>query len=178
MNNIHQYPESVLCDLACMILSNITAYTAPCLELLKLEVEVTPIDDKGGYYPPQSRSVTAPPPHPILLLHRKQFLLSRCLWMPLPPPLQKGANEKDNCTSSEASLQTSVLSVFDRAPSSITEEKEYRHQKDGSSSFPPHYPFSTRSSDSAKYEYALASLLPFTEHPDTIRRGGVASTIK
>jgi hypothetical protein len=64
MNNTHQYPESVLCDLACMILSNITAYTTPCLELLKLEVEVTPMDDKGGYYPPQSRSVTAPPPSP------------------------------------------------------------------------------------------------------------------
>jgi hypothetical protein len=47
-----------------MILSNITAYTAPCSELLKLEVEVTPIDDKGGYYPAQSRSVTAPPPSP------------------------------------------------------------------------------------------------------------------
>jgi len=59
-----QYPESVLCDLACMILSNITAYTTPCLELLKLEVEITPIDDKGTYYPPQSRSVTAPPPSP------------------------------------------------------------------------------------------------------------------
>jgi len=59
-----QYPESVLCDLACMILSNITAHTTPCLELLKLEVEVTPINDKGGYYPPQSRSVTAPPPSP------------------------------------------------------------------------------------------------------------------
>src|SRR5258706_3048909 len=59
-----QYPESVLCDLACMILSNITAHTTPCVELLKLEVEITPMDDKGGYYTPQSRSVTAPPPAP------------------------------------------------------------------------------------------------------------------
>ena len=59
-----QYPESVLCDLACMILSNLTAYTTPCLELLKLEVEVIPIDNEGRYYPPQSRSVTAPTPTP------------------------------------------------------------------------------------------------------------------
>jgi hypothetical protein len=27
-------------------------------------------------------------------------------------------------------------------------------------------------------EFPLAKLVPFTEHPDTIRRGGVASTIK
>jgi len=59
-----QYPESVLCDLACMILSNFTAYTTPCLELLKLEVEVIPTDNEGGYYPPQSRSLTAPTPSP------------------------------------------------------------------------------------------------------------------
>ena len=47
-----------------MILSNLTAYTAPCLELLKLEVEVIPTGNEGGYYPPQSRSVTAPTPSP------------------------------------------------------------------------------------------------------------------
>jgi len=64
MTNTLQYPESVLSDLACMILSNITAHTTPCLELLKLEVEMIPIDDKGRYYTPQSRSVTAPPPTP------------------------------------------------------------------------------------------------------------------
>jgi hypothetical protein len=47
-----------------MILSNLTACTTPCLELLKLEVEIISIDDEGGYYPPQSRSVTAPTPSP------------------------------------------------------------------------------------------------------------------
>jgi hypothetical protein len=30
----------------------------------------------------------------------------------------------------------------------------------------------------ADLEYALAKLVPFTEHKNTIRRGGVASTIK
>lgn len=32
--------------------------------------------------------------------------------------------------------------------------------------------------DDADLEYPLSKLLAFTEHKDTIRRGGVASTIK
>lgn len=62
-----QNPNSILADLASMILSNITSTASTATSLLTLKVSVLP-DPKSsvGYYPTQSRagSCAAPVPYP------------------------------------------------------------------------------------------------------------------
>lgn len=60
-----QHPSSVVADLAAMLLSNITALASTCTALLSLKIPVvaTP-SSNAGFYPPQSRSGTCPPPSP------------------------------------------------------------------------------------------------------------------
>ena len=54
----------MLSDLACMLLSNVSAHPGPCSALLNLEVDIIPLDAdlSNGYYPIQSRCATSPPP--------------------------------------------------------------------------------------------------------------------
>ena len=137
-----QYPESVLCDLACMILSNITAHTTPCVELLKLEVEITPTDDKGGYYTPQSRSVTAPPPAPYPSASTKSVPALPLLVDAFATATTEGSKRKGQLHFlGSVFANLSIVSFAIGHHSSITEEKEYRHLTDGGFSCPPIGPF-------------------------------------
>ena len=117
VNYTFQYPESVLCDLACMILSNITAYTTTCAELLKLEVDVAPIDDNGGYYPPQSRSVTAPPPSPYPSASSKSVAALPLLVDAFSTSITEGSKRKGQLHFlGSVFANLSIVSLFDRTP--------------------------------------------------------------
>ncbi|KAG8756469.1 hypothetical protein FRC14_003043 [Serendipita sp. 396] len=157
-------PTSVLSDLACMVLSNITTHSGPCVALLKQEIEVIPFPDgkTSNYYPTQSLCATSPPPS-------KDF---------------KGTPQKERALSL----------LIDAFASSATLEHESTQRKGklhflasvfaNISTQPQGREFlltpckSICTTKEAKIEAPLSSLLPFTEHPDTIRRGGVVSTIK
>ncbi|KAG8954878.1 hypothetical protein FRC04_010361 [Tulasnella sp. 424] len=57
------HPPSLCAELACMILSNLTAHPAPCSTILDMKIAV--IADSsipGGFYPTNSRCATSPTP--------------------------------------------------------------------------------------------------------------------
>lgn len=59
-----QHSTSLLSDLACMLLSNITMNPAAAVALVSLEINILPLGSGTKFYPVQSRCATAPPPTP------------------------------------------------------------------------------------------------------------------
>ncbi|KIM33022.1 hypothetical protein M408DRAFT_326691 [Serendipita vermifera MAFF 305830] len=154
--------DSLLSDLACMLLSNATCQPATCRALIGLDVEVIPTTMDGAsptLYASQSRCPTSPPPN----------------------PLPNGVARKERALSL-------LVNAFSESPTPGTKRKGQLHflatvfanisgQREGREFLlSPHRPIATTEDKGS--EVALASLIPFTEHPDTIRRGGIVSTIK
>ncbi|EJF64058.1 hypothetical protein DICSQDRAFT_159976 [Dichomitus squalens LYAD-421 SS1] len=157
--------QATLADLASMLLSNVTAHGGACNVLLSLKVSVLP-DPKSPIkvFPVDSRSMTCPAPVPYPSSEPKEVLA-----LPL------------------------LVDAFVKA-ASVTEEREKRLFKGdlhflasvfaNISTVPVGRAFflTPRSIDplneDADLEYPLSKIVAFTEHKDTIRRGGVASTIK
>ncbi|KAF7303023.1 hypothetical protein MKEN_01265300 [Mycena kentingensis (nom. inval.)] len=158
-------PQSVLADLASMILSNLTAAPAACNVLISLKIDV--IEDAkipNGFFAVQSRCATAPAPEPyptgepcaVSALHLlvDAFVQGAQVAAEGETPIRKGnlhflASVFANLTTSRAGRD------FFLSPRSRNPLK-----------------------DSDAFEYPLAKLVAFTEHKDTIRRGGVASMLK
>ncbi|EKM50543.1 uncharacterized protein PHACADRAFT_188105 [Phanerochaete carnosa HHB-10118-sp] len=160
-------PNSILADLASMILSNITSTASTGNALIALEISVLP-DPKAstGYYPTQSRSGTcaAPVPYPS---GEPEEILALPL---LVDAFIQGANVDNEPDPDKRPRKASLhflSSVF--ANISITSTGRM-------------YFLTARLSNPFKpeegLEYPLAKLQVFTEHRDTIRRGGTASTMK
>lgn len=63
--DLNQNPQSILADLASMLLSNLTASSAACSAILSLNVSIIlDITFPNAYYPTQSRCGTCPAPVP------------------------------------------------------------------------------------------------------------------
>ncbi|KAI0719465.1 DUF383-domain-containing protein [Fomitopsis betulina] len=159
--------QATLADLASMLLSNMTVSTAICSALLKLTVSILP-DSKSPtlYYPVQSKCGTCPAPVPY----------------PTGEP------------RSVPALPLLLDAFVQGAAASATADKGKRVRK-GTLHFLSSVfanismipagrvffltPFAADPLKSkGELEYPLTKLLVFTEHKDTIRRGGVVSTIK
>ncbi|KZP30490.1 DUF383-domain-containing protein [Athelia psychrophila] len=160
-------PDSILADLASMLLSNLTATSTACSALLSLKVPVI-LDPKSSnpVFPVQSRCETciAPVPYP-------SGTETEVLALPLLiDAFVEGAAvdpEADLSTrkrKGEAHFLSSVFANLTVAPT-------------GRIFFLTPQPASILQPD-ADFEYPLSKLVPFTEHKDTIRRGGATSTIK
>ncbi|KAJ6568368.1 hypothetical protein DFH09DRAFT_1080741 [Mycena vulgaris] len=164
-------PQSVLADLAAMLLSNLTASSAACATVLSLDIDIIPEPTfPNSFYPPQSRCATcvAPAPYPP----------SNARATPALPLLidafVQGA-ETDESADASARLRKGnvhfLASVFANLSTASQISPAGRNFFLG-----PRVP-NVLEPDGA-LEYPLAKLLVFTEHKDVIRRGGVASTIK
>ncbi|KAJ7493163.1 hypothetical protein B0H11DRAFT_2156243 [Mycena galericulata] len=160
-------PQSILADLASMLLSNLTASSVACANVLTLNIDVI-IEPTfpNGFYPPQSRCATAvaPAPYPV----------GEPRAVPALPLLVdafvQGAETNENGDASARIRKGNVhflASVFANLTTSPAGRDFFLCPR-----------ASTALAPDGGLEYPLAKLVAFTEHKDTIRRGGIASTIK
>ncbi|KII87460.1 hypothetical protein PLICRDRAFT_43099 [Plicaturopsis crispa FD-325 SS-3] len=160
-------PQSILADLAAMLLSNTTASTAACSALVSLNVSI--VSDPSSinlYYATQARSGTcaAPVPYPsgdsrdVLALP----LLLDAFVQGAAASLKEDKAERPR--KGELHFLASVFANISVLPA-------------GRNFFLTPRPPNVLRPDEA-VEYPLAKLASFTEHKDTIRRGGVTSTYK
>jgi len=155
-------PTSKLADLAAMLLSNITKTPTAASRLTKIRI---PVYYSPRIYPPLSRSATASWPDNL-----PSDLPKEVISLPLlVDAFVQGASANTPGASESATQHTPnaregslhfLASVF----ANITNIPEGR-------SF-----FMTPMGN--PLEYPLSKVTCFTEHPDTIRRGGIASTVK
>ncbi|KAI6101213.1 hypothetical protein F5141DRAFT_288224 [Pisolithus sp. B1] len=163
-------PDAILADLAAMLLSNITASTSACSALLTLKVPLvtlTPsVSSQVSYYTPHSRSGTCPAPVPYPSGEPQEFLALPLLVDAFVQGASLDQSEDKSKRARRGDLHF-LSSVFANISTSPV----------GRLFFVTPRPTDPMKPDSA-LEYPLAKILPFTEHQDTIRRGGVASTLK
>lgn len=160
-------PSSILADLASMILSNITSTTSTANALLSLKVSILP-DPKvsTGYYPTQSRSGTSLVPVPYPSGDPEEVLALPLLVDAFVQGATVDEEQDPDKRPRKASLHF-LASVFANISISPTGRMYFLTAR-------PTNPLKPEEG----LEYPLAKLQVFTEHKDTIRRGGVASTMK
>ncbi|KAF8184421.1 hypothetical protein BJ912DRAFT_974782, partial [Pholiota molesta] len=160
-------PHSILADLSSMLLSNLTAATPACSTLLTLKVKVIP-DSRlsNGVYPIESRCGSCPEPVPYPSAESRD--------VPALPLLinafVEGAQVVESGDLSKRTRKASLhflASVFANMTASPVARNHFLSPQ----------PTDVLKEDSI-IEYPLAKLVVFTEHEDTIRRGGVAAAIK
>ncbi|KAG2362174.1 hypothetical protein BDR07DRAFT_1357939 [Suillus spraguei] len=159
--------DSILADLASMLLSNITASSSSCAALLALKVPIlkTP-SSSSPLFPTLSRSGTcsAPIPYPP---GEPQDILALPI---LIDAFVEGASidpSKDRTFRKRKGDLHFLASVFANISTSPAGRAFFVTPR-------PTDPLNPNSTN----EYPLAKIVVFTEHQDTIRRGGVASTLK
>ncbi|KAJ1306884.1 hypothetical protein OPQ81_007869 [Rhizoctonia solani] len=144
-------PAALLADLATMVLSNMTVNPNVIQTLLSLKIQLE------NDYPVASRASTAPAPTftgPTQTREENAILLLVDAFV--DAAIVPGES-KERKRKGDLHFLASVFANVTVAPAGRLALLSLR---DGTS------------------EFALAKLLSFTEHPDTIRRGGVASTLK
>ncbi|KAH9967398.1 DUF383-domain-containing protein [Russula dissimulans] len=163
------HPQATLGDLAAMLLSNLTTSTGPCTALLTLQIPILQTPSSAGpFYPTQSRagSCAPPVPYPVgtevnvrtLPLLVDAFVQAANIDLSTPLDKRPRKSELHFLASVFANLSTSLPGrVFFLTPQPLDPLKP---------------------EVSEQVEYPLAKLVLFTEHRDTIRRGGVSSLIK
>ncbi|KAJ7708974.1 hypothetical protein B0H17DRAFT_1031405 [Mycena rosella] len=160
-------PQSVLADLAAMLLSNLTASSAACATVLSLNIDIIPEPTfPNSFYPPQSRCATcvAPVPYPAAAARASPALPL------LVDAFVQGAQTDESGDASTRLRKGNVhflASVFANLSTSPAGRTFF---------FGPRVPSVLETNGAL--EYPLVKLLAFTEHKDVIRRGGVASTLK
>lgn len=157
-------PQSTLADLAAMLLSNLTASSTTCASLLSLKITIIPLPTfPNGFYPTQSRCGTCPTPVPYPSAESQDVLALPLLL----DAFVQGAQITDDLSKRSRKADLHFLaSVFANLTTS----------KIGRDFFFTPRPANTF--DTSDLEYPLTKLVSFTEHKDTIRRGGVSSAIK
>ncbi|KAH9943846.1 DUF383-domain-containing protein [Amylocystis lapponica] len=160
-------PQSILADLASMLLSNLTGSAATCATLLSMTVSIFP-DPKSFtlYFPVQSRSGTCPAPVPYPSGEPRDIIaLPLLIDAFMQGAAVDDAQDKDKRPrKADLHFLSSVFANISVIPA-------------GRLFFLTPRPADPLKTDGA-LEYPLSKILAFTEHKDTIRRGGVASTLK
>ncbi|KAJ7114125.1 hypothetical protein C8R44DRAFT_796352 [Mycena epipterygia] len=160
-------PQSVLADLASMLLSNLTASSAACATVLSLNIDIIAEPTfPNSFYPPQSRCATcvAPVPYPAGEAHAVPALPLLVDVFVQGAQIDESGDPSARIRKGNAHFLASVFANLTTSPA-------------GRNFFLGPRVSNVLEPDGA-LEYPLAKLLAFTEHKDTIRRGGVASTIK
>ncbi|ESK89808.1 dna-binding protein hgh1 [Moniliophthora roreri MCA 2997] len=160
-------PQSILADLASMLLSNLTASSNACAAVLAMKVSII-VNDKlpNGFYATQSRSGSCTAPVPFPGGDEKEVLALPLLLDAFVQGARIDEIQDFSKRARKASLHF-LGSVFGNLTSSPTGREFFLTPR-------PSNPINPNSDP----EYPVAKIMSFTEHKDTIRRGGVASTIK
>ncbi|GLB43293.1 putative protein with domain of unknown function (DUF383) [Lyophyllum shimeji] len=159
------HPQSILADLASMLLSNLTSSSAACSAVLSLKVPIIPDPSlPGQYYATQSRCGTSPAPDPYPTGEAREVLA-------LPLLLNAFATVQAATEDPSKRIRKGELHFLASVFANLTAAST------GRTFFLTPQPANPLKPE-AELEYPLAKIVPFTEHKDTIRRGGVTSTIK
>ncbi|KAH9893547.1 DUF383-domain-containing protein [Cubamyces lactineus] len=160
-------PQAILADLASMLLSNLSAASSVCTALLSLKVPILP-DDRSPmkWFPVDSRCGTCPAPVPYPSGEPKE-VLALPLLIDAFVKAAPGVENQDLAKRTHKGELHFLSSVFANL-STVPAGRMFFLTPRSSDPF----------GDDVDMEYPLSKLLAFTEHKDTIRRGGVASTIK
>jgi hypothetical protein len=183
-----QHPQATLGDLAAMLLSNLTASSGSCTALLALQIQLlqTP-SSTSPFYPTQSRAGSCAPPVPYptgtevnvraLPLLVDAFVQGANIDLSVPLDKRPRKSELHFLASVFANLSTvSVHVSVRRLGQGLT---NLLQSLPGRVFFLTPQPLDPLKPEVAgQVEYPLAKLVGFTEHKDTIRRGGVSSLIK
>ncbi|KAJ3729950.1 hypothetical protein DFJ43DRAFT_1156292 [Lentinula guzmanii] len=160
-------PQSTLADLASMLLSNLTASANACSTVVSMKVKII-VSPKllNGFFATESRSGTCPAPVPY-----PEGEVQEVLALPhLIDAFVQGANVEDIDDLAKRPRKGSLhflASVLANLTSSLAGREFF-------STPGPSNPLQPESD----LEYPLSKIVSFTEHRNTIRRGGVASSIK
>ncbi|KIK91846.1 hypothetical protein PAXRUDRAFT_26903 [Paxillus rubicundulus Ve08.2h10] len=162
-------PDAILADLASMLLSNLTSSSSPCAALLSLEIPVIPMVSRTSqvsYYPTQSRSGTcsAPVPYPSTEPQQVPALPLLLEAFIQAASVDSSGDKSKRLRKGDLHFLSSVFANISTSPA-------------GRFFFLTPRPSDVMKADSA-LEYPLSKIVALTEHQDTIRRGGVAATIK
>lgn len=158
-------PDAILADLASMLLSNLTASPSACSSLLSLKIPLVPMAG-GLYYTPHSRSGSCPAPVPYPSEQP-------CDTFSLPllidafvqgASIDKSLDASKRARNGDLHFLSSVFANISTSPAGRLFLMTPR-------------PTNPLQQDSA-LEFPLAKIVPFTEHQDMIRRGGIASALK
>ncbi|KAG8215079.1 hypothetical protein J3R82DRAFT_8500, partial [Butyriboletus roseoflavus] len=161
-------PDAILADLALMLLSNLTSSSSACAALLSLQIQVVPLSSTTSpisYHPIQSRSGTCSGPVPYPSVDPQQVYA-----LPLLVEAFVQGASLDSNPNAERIRKGDLhflSSVFANISASPTGRLFFLTPRPGSVMKPDSVP-----------EYPLSKIVPFTEHKDPIRRGGVVATIK
>lgn len=145
-------PGALLADLATMVLSNVTVNPNAIQNLLALRIQL------DNDHPVASRAATAPaPPSTTPVESREESATVLLVDAFVEAAVVPGESGGDRKRKGDLHFLASVFANITVAPAGRLALLSLR---------------------SGTSEFLLAKLLSFTEHPDTIRRGGVASTLK
>ncbi|KIY45002.1 DUF383-domain-containing protein [Fistulina hepatica ATCC 64428] len=153
-------PQSVLADLAAMLLSNITASAVVCSALASLKIAV--IFYNNTYYAAQSRSGSSPSPEPY-----PSEMPKHALALPLlVDAFVQGAALKDGDDTNKQPHK-SALHFISNVFANLAANPAGRD-----------FLFTPCSILGAPEKFPISDFTRFTAHPDKIRRSGVAATFK
>ncbi|KAH9000197.1 DUF383-domain-containing protein [Lactarius akahatsu] len=163
------HPQATLGDLAAMLLSNLTASPRSSTALLDLRIAVLLIPSSAGsFYPTQSRAGSCAPPVP--------YPAGDEIYVPalslLVDAFVQGASIDPSVPLDERPRKSQLhflASVFANLTTSLPGRVFFLTPR-------PSDPLQGETAE--KVEYPLAKLVVFTEHKDSIRRGGISSLIK
>ncbi|KAH6916375.1 cytoplasmic protein [Coprinopsis sp. MPI-PUGE-AT-0042] len=172
-------PHSICADLASMLLSNLTSSSQACSVIINMKVSVIAYKAQDGsslLYPVDSRSGTCPAPVPFPSAEPEEVLALPLLI----DAFVQGASMSDISDLSkrkrkgELNFLASVFANLTVSPAGrqiflTPHSYDYAKQK---------LDEKNEGNKSPVLEFPLAKIVPFTEHKDSVRRKGVASTIK
>ncbi|KAF8605988.1 DUF383-domain-containing protein [Ceratobasidium sp. AG-I] len=144
-------PGSLLADLATMVLSNITVNPNAIQTLLSLNIRL------DGDHPVASRSATSPVPTSSSGPSREAGAIALLMDAFVDAAVIPGEPKQERKRKADLHFLASVFANITVTPTGRLSLLTIRDK--------------TR-------EFLVSKILSFTEHPDTIRRGGVASTLK
>ena len=173
-----------------MLLSNLTASPRSSSALLDLRIAVLPTSSSAGpFYPTQSRAGSCAPPVPYpagneinvpaLSLLIDAFVQGASVNPSTPLDQRPRKSELHFLASVFANLTTVTVNNVLFTLAEADDEHEISQSHPGRLFFLTPQPSDLLQGDTAeKAEYPLAKLVVFTEHKDSIRRGGISSLIK
>ncbi|EAU90089.1 cytoplasmic protein [Coprinopsis cinerea okayama7 len=170
-------PHSICADLASMLLSNLTASSVPCNAIINMKISVIPYksreDGSNLVYPVDSRSGSCPTPVPYPPGEPKEVAAIPLLIDAFVQGATMGeiSDLSKRKRKGELNFLASVFANLTVSPAGrvlfLKAQPLHIVKPDGEPQ-----------PEKEVLEYPLAKIVPFTEHKDSIRRKGVASTIK
>ncbi|KAM6496762.1 protein of unknown function (DUF383) domain containing protein [Amanita muscaria] len=158
-------PQAVLADLAAMLLSNLSPSSVTCASLVSMEIQAV-FEPKlaSQCFPVLSRCGSCPAPVPYPSGEPKEVLALPLL----VDAFVQGAQVEEDLSKRQRKGQLHFLASVFANLSTSTVGRDFFYTPHLTNTFEP----------LSRMEYPLSKIMPFTEHDDTIRRGGAASTIK